>query len=458
MANDNDKPKVDPARTTHLDTGWDDEPTYTDKIAVDEPGSEVEEGPPLPKPRSVAPPRVIGSASVPPPPGAQPAVPRPPPVPRSVGGPVMAAPPAPLARPPSAAPGPPKAVQGIATAPARPVAEPSGAPPQPAQLPTQQLPSQQPPLQQPPPQPPLQQPSLQTVQQPPLPLLPQEQSSMPVSLGEHLNRRVLLGGFAVPSWVLSAVSVFATAVLATIIGVVVIIAMPRNERVTSPAASTAAPAAAESSSAALPVTQLAATGDTGAMSTLESKPAKERSIDETFALASGRSAQRKAEIAALAKDLERNPKLGEDPDVLDRLFKATEDDELAREALRILATLPGPSSVDVIYEVWVGTKKRTETTRLAEELVFLPDVRKKASPALAIALDLRDAQTCEQVKLIVDRAIEHGDRRSLRLLGNLTMRQGCGPGKGQDCWACLRGEDKLTDAVKAVLGRAGPKF
>jgi len=112
----------------------------------------------------------------------------------------------------------------------------------------------------------------------------------------------------------------------------------------------------------------------------------------------------------------------------------------------------------VIYDVWIGTKERTETTQLAQELVLSKGVRAKASPALAVALDLRDDPSCEAASRIVDRAIEHGDRRSLRLLGNLTLRRGCGPRKSEDCYACLRGDHRLTDAITAVAKRNEPKL
>lgn len=195
-----------------------------------------------------------------------------------------------------------------------------------------------------------------------------------------------------------------------------------------------------------------------AMKQLEAKPVKDRDVDETIALASGSAVQRKAALGALASDLRRNPNLAEDPDVMKRLREATKDRELARDALRLLASLPGPTPVDVIYDIWVGTKGRTPTTELAEALVFTKEVRAKASPALAVALDLREAETCEQVKPVVMRAIEHGDRRSLRLLGKLTLRYGCGPGKVKDCWECLRGEDTITDAINAARKRPEPKL
>lgn len=521
MADDERKPRPDPTRTTHLDTAWDDEPTFTDpQFFANGSKATEDEGPPLPPPRTVPPPRVIGKASVPPPPGAAPSLARgasyPPPGPASPqrdgvsrgGGSVdldgaqqippappvpvpeaapPAAVPAPAPRKPGAsvapappkpggsvAPAPPKPTQGLAAAPpapqpqqgpqpapaqpaeAQPVPGPGPASPGPAQAAPAELPADAPALPQPPPvQPAIVAPASAPA---PVPLIAPSSPDLPVGLGQHLGRKVLIGPFAVPAWTLPVLTLFGTALFTGIVTAVVVgFAASPSEPAPAPAASSAA-STPPADATDVPVVELAAAGDPDAMAKLEAKPAGARSVDEVVALASGEAVKRKAELGTLANDLRRNPNLGNDPDVLDRLREATDNDELAREALRIMATLPGSKPVDVMYEIWVGTRKRTPTTELAEQLVYTKEVREKASPALAVALDLRAAETCEEAKPVVARAVEHGDRRSLRLLGKLTMRYGCGKHKSQDCWACLRGEDTLTDALKAVGKRPAPKL
>jgi hypothetical protein len=279
-----------------------------------------------------------------------------------------------------------------------------------------------------------------------------------VSLGQHLGRRILLGGFAVPSWVLSAASVCGAALFASVATGLVVGAVAGPATAPAASSASAAPPPPPPASADVPLVELAAAGEPDAMKQLESKPAEQRTVGEIVALADGEAVKRKAELGALGNDLRRNPKLGEDPDVLRRLHEATKNPELAREALRMLATASGHGAVDVIYEVWVGTRGKTPTTQLAKELVFTKEVRAKASPALAVALDLRSTKDCEETKAIVQRAIEHADRRSVRLLGKLSLRYGCGPRKNQDCYACLRGEHLITDAITAARKRPTPKL
>jgi hypothetical protein len=268
---------------------------------------------------------------------------------------------------------------------------------------------------------------------------------------------VLLGGFAIPSWKLSTALLAATAIVAGLFAALLVASMSSD----SPRESVASigPILPNPTAVAVPTLhERAATGDAAAIKTLESTGARQRTVDDLLALTEGRAAQRRKGLAGIREDLKRNPNLGEDPDLLRRLRAAADDPELARDALGILATLPGPVPVDILYEIWMGTKGKTDITRLAEELVFLDSVRKNASPALAVVLDLRDAKDCQEVSKALDRALAHGDRRAARPLGLLTTRQGCGPRKAEDCYACLRSDQRIVDAVSAVLRRPKPQL
>jgi hypothetical protein len=91
--------------------------------------------------------------------------------------------------------------------------------------------------------------------------------------------------------------------------------------------------------------------------------------------------------------------------------------------------------------------------------LYSTDVRPKASPALAVSLDLRVAETCEQYQSILPKALTDGDRRALHLLAKLNAKRGCGPKKTEDCFACLRDKsDELTATVNAVKSRRPPSF
>jgi hypothetical protein len=201
---------------------------------------------------------------------------------------------------------------------------------------------------------------------------------------------------------------------------------------------------------ALPATSI----DTEA---LEARHAEELTKDEALALASARRQREIARVALLRQKLTRDPGLFKDAATLAELRRAAEDPLTAPDALGAMAEAPGPLSADLLYEMWTGTVVRNGATELARSLVFSKEVRAKASPELAIALDLRIAETCEQNRQLLPRVLDKGDRRSLALLAKLSRRFGCGPNKRLDCYPCLRDDKAVDDAMTAVKKRREPK-
>jgi hypothetical protein len=178
---------------------------------------------------------------------------------------------------------------------------------------------------------------------------------------------------------------------------------------------------------------------------------------DVLGVAAKRAAREVAAAKQLQAALDRDPGLVEEPRTLGELRRLSESPETARIVLEAMAALPAPVAPDLLYEVWTGTVQRNETTELARALLFSKDVRQKASPALAVALDLRVAQGCPQNQAILPRAEREGDRRSLHLLTQLQRKYGCGPNKRQDCNPCLRTGDALEVAIKSVKDRKEPR-
>ena len=199
-----------------------------------------------------------------------------------------------------------------------------------------------------------------------------------------------------------------------------------------------------------------ASGDDAAVKELSGKPLPELKVEEAIALSLGQSAQDVRAARALRDRVDHDPGLIKDPEVLAQLRRNTDDPETARDALAAMANVPGPISADLIYEVWTATAQRTTATDLARSLIYSKEVRAKASKALAVALDLRDADSCEKSRDLLPAATSDGDHRASHLLNKLTRKYGCGPNKRQDCYACLRDGKALDDAIKAVKARREP--
>lgn len=224
------------------------------------------------------------------------------------------------------------------------------------------------------------------------------------------------------------------------------------------AAEIPAPSAKSSESAVNPPDPLARvrSGDENAIAAFEAK--KNLDSGQVLALSEGRIAARVGAAHALRERLRAEPALAKDSKTLEELRQFAADPVTAREALTALSELPGETGPDLLYEIWTRNPKRNATTELAEALVYATDVRKKASPALGVLLDLRRADACDVAQALVPKVVQHGDRRALAALAKLNNRNGCGPAKRDDCYPCLGKREAVVDAIKAVRGRKEPKY
>ena len=406
--------------------------------------------PPAPKPRSAPPPR---RPSVPPPLP----VPQLPPIPPHPLHPAGAAP----AQPAAAAPQKPAAAVAapvVVPAPlaaaavvAQPLPPPSLPPPRPVSVPPPALPSFAP--------------------MPAAPAVPSFETAP--SLGQALSARVRVVGMETPLWGVIVPLLGATAVIAALAAGLVATSTREPEGVpgapsanaeVASAAATAAPASAPKAGDAGSVpasgslVERARSGEASALASLEQKKPADRSVEEALGLAAGKVAQAAAAAAKLRARLAADPGLAKDPKVVADLRKFAQEAATSRDALAAMAAIPGPLSADLLYEAWTSTAERSETTELAQALLMSHDVRPKASPALAVALDLREAETCEANAAILPRAIDVGDKRAFAPLSRLLRRNGCGPTKRDDCYVCIREGDLLTKALSTVKQRREPEL
>jgi hypothetical protein len=192
---------------------------------------------------------------------------------------------------------------------------------------------------------------------------------------------------------------------------------------------------------------------------LEGRSPESLSASELIKVAEGRAEKQRDKAKELREKVEDSHTAIYDKAVQAQLLQFVTDSETARDALAALAVAEAPYGPDMLYEVWTGTSARTDVTELARALVYSKDVKPRASPALAVALEMRVAEKCEDFKALLPKALKDGDRRVLHLLTKLTAKRGCGPKKADDCYACLRiPEDELTATMNAVKVRKAPTF
>jgi hypothetical protein len=219
------------------------------------------------------------------------------------------------------------------------------------------------------------------------------------------------------------------------------------------------PRPSASASAAPPeltLEQRAAKGDKDAVAELQKMPREQRTAEQDLALASARRVAKEKQIDELGRKIKLVQKLGRDRATKKKIEGLADDREVGNDMLATLAKLPGPVGPDLLYTVWAHTHRTTDTTELAEQLLYSKDVRPKASEALQLALDLRNETDCAKMAKLLERAKDKGDRRSQVPIVHLNAKHGCGPKKLADCWSCLRKTTLVKDAFKEVSRRSPP--
>ena len=193
-------------------------------------------------------------------------------------------------------------------------------------------------------------------------------------------------------------------------------------------------------------------GKKSALDKLQERPEDLRTVDEWLALGGGLATQRKYAEAldAYQRAINKDATVARDPKVLRHLWAAATDEsneEAANKALDMAVKHFGSRGADLLYAAWVDIKNETPTTRKAKELLYREDVRKKASPALAVALDLRAAETCDEALAVLPRVARNGDKRSVRMLKRVKFTD-----------KCEIDDDVYNAAMTAISGRRPPRF
>ena len=216
---------------------------------------------------------------------------------------------------------------------------------------------------------------------------------------------------------------------------------------------------AEPQKAAPTQLELAQQGNPQAIEALEKVAPLERTIDQALALSQGRYAEKRLALTHLRSTI---AKAGGTPEAesIKRLVQFAKDPDTAREVIGLFATLPGPLGPDLLSEIATDKKTAPELAKLAEQFLLNKEVRPKASPALALLLDLREATTCEARESLLEKAQDIGDRRVLGLAVTFIKKTGCGDNGQKDCNPCLRADNSkiLSKAIGKVQTRKPPSY
>jgi eukaryotic-like serine/threonine-protein kinase len=159
------------------------------------------------------------------------------------------------------------------------------------------------------------------------------------------------------------------------------------------------------------------------------------------------------EALVVVRNLARLDKNSIDDEVVGTVVAAAMRADTADEAFALLESVLGARGVDALIEFSTNKTTATGTKARATRSLGRADVRANASPAAAVYLELKAATTCAARKELLERAQASGDGRSLAILKSMKSPRGCGFMGIRDCWACLRRDDALDDAIRAVEAR-----
>ena len=271
------------------------------------------------------------------------------------------------------------------------------------------------------------------------------------SLGEAMTGRVQFAGAQLPLWLLMA-PLFGLVLAA--IAALAVMGPSRMRQARSAERPSAGPDA--------PITGKQGfrpgTRPTSDITALQSRPPESLSTEEVL-LVAGVVVESDRSAARLARErLARDPSAIKDKVTLAELRKFALTPGTSDDALAAVAALRGPASANLLYEIWTAMPGHPEGFDLARALLYSRDVRREASDALAVALDLTVARGCDANRELLPRAGSFGDLRSLPLLTRLKSKRGCGRHEKQDCYSCLRRSSALDAAIAAVKRRPAPNL
>ena len=153
-----------------------------------------------------------------------------------------------------------------------------------------------------------------------------------------------------------------------------------------------------------------------------------------------------AAVEAVKAALAQNPGARNDGRAASALFKAAQNKSTLDSAFSLLEGPMGEKGAAVVHDLAVFAPKGSAAQRRAESWLGSPGFAAVASPPLKLAVAMRRARSCKEVKKLLPDVKAHGDKQSLPYLKFFREHLAAYP--------CLRGDPLLDDTNRAVTARA----
>jgi len=160
-------------------------------------------------------------------------------------------------------------------------------------------------------------------------------------------------------------------------------------------------------------------------------------------------------VNTVAHVLGKHPDRRNDARVAAILFKTASSTVkgVANTTFSLLEGTMAAPGAEIVYQIAADKSLPSYVRTRAEKWLHTPQFERAASDALRIASNLRFASTCDAKRALLGAASKAGGTAALAYLHELQGETGCGLSGKDDCYACLRGDSALSDAIKAIETR-----
>jgi eukaryotic-like serine/threonine-protein kinase len=165
---------------------------------------------------------------------------------------------------------------------------------------------------------------------------------------------------------------------------------------------------------------------------------------------------RDADATSLAsKVLSKHADRRSDARIAETLYRAANSasKEAADTAFALLEGMMAQQGADVLYQLWLDKAVRESTRRRSEKWLHGAQFTKSASSATVLAVRLRLAESCEKKRDLLPLAAKGAGPFALAYLRELDSDKGCGITGKDDCFPCLRKDNRLKDAITQIEAR-----
>jgi hypothetical protein len=159
-------------------------------------------------------------------------------------------------------------------------------------------------------------------------------------------------------------------------------------------------------------------------------------------------------VGGVGRALNLDPGLSGNKQIASILFQTAQVKAASDASFALLFGPMDKHGPDVAYDLAATEAVKPWVRARADQGLRSADFTRLATPALSVAVALRFATSCPQRAALLPRAKELGDERALGYLNMYQATTGCGRRQKEDCYACLRSESRLADAIAAIKRRA----